>query len=122
MAKKSLFLSSDWLGMASASLCMIHCLLTPFLVLGASQIAWWHDITGLFLVLSAVAVWLSTRQGTHTGIKTLIWVSFALLALCVIGEAYWEPFHEISYLASLGLVIGHLWNHARSGHRHTFRV
>lgn len=117
MAKKIILVSADWLGMTSASLCVIHCLLTPFLVLGASHLAWWHDISWLFLVLSGIAVYLATRGGTSLGIKVLIWASFSVLALSIIGEEYWEPFHEISYVASLGLVIGHFWNHARSGHR-----
>ena len=119
MTKRTPLLSADWLGMASASLCMIHCLITPFLLLGVSQLAWWHDLSWLFLGFSGLAVWLATRTQTQWKIKGLIWFSFTVLFIAVLGEDWWEPFHEISYGASLGLIIGHLWNHAGSRHTHS---
>lgn len=104
------YLKSDWLGIASASLCVVHCLFTPFLIFLATNFSWWHDVSYLFLLISFFAAYEASKHTDNKKALGIIWSSFALLSVCVIFEDDYRILHEISYLASLGLIIGHIYN------------
>jgi hypothetical protein len=105
-----LFYKSDWLGIASASLCVVHCLFTPFLLFIASNFSWWHEVSYLFLIISFLAAYEASKHTNSRVALGIIWSSFALLAICIFFEEEFHILHELSYLASLGLIIGHLYN------------
>ncbi len=107
---------SDLLGIISASLCVVHCLATPFILLLFTQLHWWHDLSFIFLVISGIAVYLSTRTSHHKTWKTVIWASFSVLTVAVFMEESIEWMHEVSYVASAGLVIGHYFNQRHTIH------
>ena len=104
------YLKSDWLGIASASLCVVHCLFTPFLIFLATYFSWWHDVSYLFLLISFFAAYEASKHTDNKKALAIIWSSFVLLSVCVIFEDDYLILHEISYLASLGLIIGHIYN------------
>lgn len=101
---------SDWLGVASASLCVVHCLLTPFLLLIASSFSWWHEVSYLFLLISFFAAFEASKHTESRIALRLIWLSFTLLTLCILFEDEFHFLHAMSYLASFGLIGGHLYN------------
>lgn len=101
---------SDWLGIASASLCVVHCLFTPFLMFIASNFSWWHEMSYLFLLISFFAAYDASKDSDSNTVIGIIWSSFTLLTTCIIFEDEYRHLHEISYLASLGLIIGHIYN------------
>ncbi|MBB5284311.1 hypothetical protein HNQ92_002454 [Rhabdobacter roseus] len=102
---------SDLLGIASASLCVVHCLLTPILlVLAASSAGWWHEVSYVFLLISYYALYETSRHCTNRRILLLIGSSLLVLTASVLLEDYFEWLHEVSYLASLGLITGHILN------------
>jgi hypothetical protein len=106
---KSIY-KSDWLGIVSASLCVVHCLLTPFLIFIAANFSWWHEVSYLFLVVSFFAAYHASNHTKSRTAQAIIWTSFTLLSICILFEEEYPLFHEISYLASLGLIIGHIYN------------
>jgi hypothetical protein len=110
--------SSDIIGILSASLCTVHCLFMPFLILLTSSFSWWHEVSYFFLVISFFAAYeASNRTDSKTALR-IIWASFTLLAVCILFEDEFHILHELSYLASIGLIIGHIYNlrHCKNCH------
>jgi MerC mercury resistance protein len=113
---------ADHVGMAASGLCLIHCLLLPFVT------AFWvqndrctagsnccDETTGfnydyLFLVFSALAVWLASGHCTRWWLKAMMWLCFSLLAGGLLLESYFEAAHTIMLMAAVGLATTHLLN------------
>ena len=63
---------SDILGTFASSLCLIHCIATPFLFLAQASAAtfhsgppvWWKSLDYVFLAISFLAIFLSTKNTT----------------------------------------------------------
>jgi hypothetical protein len=104
-----MYYKSDWLGIASASLCVVHCLFMPILIIIATNFTWWHEISYLFLLVSFFAAFEASKNAQKVALS-IIWSSFALLTMCILFEEERYMFHNISYLASLGLIFGHIYN------------
>lgn len=102
--------SSDWLGIISASLCVVHCLFTPFLLIIASNFNWWHELSYLFLIISFFAAFEASKHAINSKVLSIIWISFSLLSICVLFEEEYPLLHYVSYLASLGIIAGHVYN------------
>ncbi|WP_299017096.1 MerC domain-containing protein [uncultured Polaribacter sp.] len=114
------FKKSDTIGMFSSGLCMVHCLLTPFIFVSqintnvTEQIKpfWWSNLDYLFLVIGFFAVFQSTKNTTRTLMKILLWLFWSLLFLLVLNEKN-EIFHLpdlIMYAVTITLVILHFYN------------
>ncbi len=113
---------SDLLGGLTSSLCLVHCLLTPFLFVAQAGISghhhhakgpwWWGGIDVLFLVLSLAAVYWSVQKTSKQWLKYAFVVSWLALSLVIFNEKI-EGFHlpeEVIYLPTLGLIFLHLYN------------
>lgn len=107
---KSLTKDSNYVGIVSATLCVVHCILTPFLVVLVSKYEWWGNLTFVFLTIGLGAVIAATRDKPPAHILILIWGGYFLLTLFVILEGYWSLAEPLSYVASLILVMGHILN------------
>ncbi|TDB63709.1 MerC domain-containing protein [Arundinibacter roseus] len=101
---------SDWAGIFSASLCVVHCLLTPLLMVLTATFSWWAGLSYVFLFISFYAAFDTSRAHTPRPILLLIWGGFVLLTLSIILEDAFPVLHKFSYPASLLLVIGHILN------------
>jgi cyanate permease len=118
---------ADHVGIAASGLCLVHCLLMPFIT------AFWlqkdhctvggnccDEATGfnydyLFLAFSALAVWLASRHCNQRWIKALMWVCFALLAGGMVLAPFIEGTHGATLFAAVGLATAHFfnWRHCR---------
>ena len=105
-----LYTKPDWVGIASASLCVVHCLLTPLLLTLATTYEWWPGLSYLFLFVSFYAALETSWHSTGSPWLWLIWGSFVALATAVIFEDRYPALELLSYLASVGLVVGHILN------------
>lgn len=116
--------------MLSATICMVHCLITP-LIFGAyahthrrarafgpdfaemmGQPAvhpadYWHMLDYVFLAIGLAAVWYAVRHAHSRWIKALLWGSFAMLTACIFMESQAVLFANLLYLASAILIIAH---------------
>jgi hypothetical protein len=101
---------ADITGVLSASLCIVHCALTPLLLIVFSASEWLHSLSYIFLLLSFYSVFEATKHSKYSAVLQLIWVSFAVLALSVLFEDDFPWLHLLSYPASIGLIVGHLLN------------
>ena len=83
--------NSDSIGALASTLCLIHCLATPFIFVVqscaasccASAPAWWVFFDYLFLTISFFAILKSTKTTQSNFIKYALW-SFWVLLLCLI--------------------------------------
>ena len=105
---------ADVIGIASAILCLIHCLAPPIIFLFFGHLVehthehffrWDY----FFLIISCYAVYHATHHAVNTVIKALLWISFAMLSIAILLH-HLPVMEYIAYLASLGLIGGHLIN------------
>ena len=110
----------DTIGAAASTLCIIHCLATPFLFavntcsLGgcASTPIWWKNIDYLFLIISFFSIYRSTQTTTNGAMKPLLWSNWSLLVLLILNEKI-QLFSlpEIStYIIASTLAAIHIYN------------
>ncbi|MEL7340201.1 MAG: MerC domain-containing protein [Bacteroidota bacterium] len=116
---------SDILGAAASSLCLIHCIATPFLFVaqagladhhdhhghGASP-AWWGFIDIALLVVSFAAVYWSVKKTTKQWLKFALYGSWVFLAFIILNEKL-EFIHLAEawiYAPAVSLVGFHLYN------------
>lgn len=112
--------NSDLFGMLASSLCIIHCVATPFLFFVQSCAAggchsspsWWQQLDFVFLGISFFAVLQSAKNSTKAAIKLALWFNwFILFVLILIEKNNWLDISEnVLYISALGLSVLHLYN------------
>ncbi len=111
---------SDELGMLSSSLCMLHCIATPFLLVtlpGSSVMhpgsqGWWGWLDILFLGISSIAVFRSVQQSTRRWLQIGLIVSWLMLSFFIFNERFegMEFAFDMVYFPAFALVVLHLVN------------
>lgn len=111
---------SDLFGAFASALCMVHCLLTPFLFIAQactdtcchSAPTWWVWIDYIFLIISFFAVRQSAKNSNSPFIVRALWISWVALATILIinGTGLYRIHEYFKYAAALSLIGFHLWN------------
>jgi len=111
---------SDILGTFASSLCLLHCIATPFLFIAKAgsvsccdiTLTWWKFIDYFFLVISFLAIFWSTTTTNIGWIKPSLWLSWFILLIVVLNEKFeFFPLAEIAiYIPAFALIILHLYN------------
>jgi hypothetical protein len=116
MNKNNISTQSDTAGIASALLCMIHCLVVPVFFLlkfwlsenVISQLPpWWEKIDYFFLLISFLAVYHSTSHTRFIEIRIALWIFWITLAIAIL---FAHSMHWMAYIASAGLIVTHYLN------------
>ncbi len=121
--KLSLLKLLDKLGIGISFICILHCFLTPVLLILAVSIGFWAKLHVLFLLLvipvTILAAWLGYRHHQNTNILWLFGIGLLLLIFAepVSGMVNYNYsiIADIS-LTSLGggfIITGHVFNHKR---------
>ncbi|MDX2245650.1 MAG: MerC domain-containing protein [Bacteroidia bacterium] len=116
---------SDYLGITSATVCLIHCLVAPFYIGFSASVHshtpgipdhWFleHGWDYVFLVVGFAAVWFSSKHTGNKNMKLLLWVAFSFLAAMLLMESYAPIFQFLAYIAAFILIIAHLANLRKS--------
>ena len=110
----------DTIGAIVSTLCVVHCLLTPLLFVAQSYTAthsheapfWWKNLDYLFILISIIAVYESTKKSTNKLIKAGLWMSWIILFLLILNEKLvWIELDEIiTYSVALTLSMLHIYN------------
>ena len=112
--------NSDSIGALASTLCLIHCLATPFIFVVqscaasccASAPAWWICFDYLFLTISFFAILKSTKTTQSNFIKYSLW-SFWFLLFCLIINESIEVLllnKNVLYLVAITLSLLHIYN------------
>ena len=110
----------DSLGALASGLCMIHCIVTPFLFIASACTAsccantplWWQWIDYAFLGISFFAVLNVSNSTMNSFIKYGLWISWIGLFLFLLNAKFlWFSIPtNLKYVPALSLVSLHLYN------------
>ena len=112
---------ADKVGIASAIVCAVHCMVVPLLFLFTYSLrqadvhhshhtllpGWWESLDYVFLAIGFYAVYHASRHAASRGVKRALWLFWLCLATSVIFQ---EQLHWLSYIASIGLIVTHFVN------------
>ncbi|MEO9512065.1 MAG: MerC domain-containing protein [Flavobacteriaceae bacterium] len=111
---------SDIIGAVASSLCLVHCLATPFLFVVQAGIAsvgearpeWWGLLDLIFLVVSLFAIIWSNNNTSKRWVGYAFWVCWILLGFVIMNEKFSliPLMEEAVYIPALGLIFFHLYN------------
>jgi hypothetical protein len=111
---------TDLIGAIASTLCLAHCIATPFIFIAQScsmvccdsAPGWWGAIDYFFLVVSFFAIYRSTQTTSSNLIKPFLWLSWSVLFIIIMNEKRaWFPLSEQAiYFPALTLTVLHLYN------------
>ena len=110
----------DNIGAIASSLCLLHCVVTPFLFIAQAGTLtccdepplWWRFMDYIFLVISFLAIYQSTQTTTSSWMKSSLWLGWILLCFIILNEKIsWLPIDEnFIYFPAITLTVLHLYN------------
>lgn len=111
---------SDFLGALVSSLCVVHCLITPFIFIahsttissGETSLIWWQNLDYLFLIISFFAVARSAKTTSSNFIKSSLWISWITLFLLILNEKLELVSipETVIYITGITLAALHIYN------------
>ena len=112
--------SFDSLGIVASSLCAIHCIATPFIFIAkacastccAEAPIWWILIDYIFLIVSFIAIYYTTRNTTVYWIKYTLWTFWTLLLFTIANHSLnviYLP-EKFIYIPAFTIIILHFYN------------
>ena len=112
--------NSDFFGVLTCSLCLVHCISTPLILISLSSLniklsmsySWWSNLDYIFLLISFFMVYFSAQITTVKRMKYLFWLSWVTLFLVIINEKTnsYQFSEHITYFAITALSLLHLYN------------
>jgi hypothetical protein len=113
-------LKTDKIGIIASTLCMVHCIATPFIFLAKSCSAscceaspiWYSSLDYLFLIISLFAIYKSSKNSSKLWMKYAMWSSWTFILAVLLNEkthVFSLPDYTI-YFPALALVILHIYN------------
>ena len=112
--------SLDNVGIMAGSLCMIHCIGTPFLFIAkACSVSccsdaplWWQLIDYFFLIISFVAIYFITKKTIPNWVKISFWISWLILLLTILNHTFTivEVPKYFVYIPASAIIILHFYN------------
>jgi len=100
----------DFTGIASAGICLVHCIATPILIALGASIFNEDWILYVFLILSFMSAFQATQNVINKKITIAIWASFWGFLFSSLLHDSSRIFLYISHLCSLSLIICHIAN------------
>lgn len=111
---------SDLFGSMASTLCMLHCIATPFVFIAQTAHAscgslgpwWWHALDFIFLLIGFFAIRRSQQTSSLTWIAKAMYVSWSILTLLILNNkmALLPITGWLIYLPACSLVALHLYN------------
>ncbi len=111
---------SDLIGTTASTLCLIHCIATPFLFVAQAEMlghdeshpVWWGILDIVFLVLAYFAVWWSSETTSKRWVRYGLWISWIMLTVIVLNEklSFFHLPEAAIYFPTVSLIALHLYN------------
>lgn len=106
----------DVLGISAATLCLIHCLAFPLLMV-FPILSKNHGLIDLaFALVGAYAVYRVTKGQTRNYMYYLLWASIGVILLAVLLDLMAHIHTPLIYVGAMGLITGHVLNF--KNHKH----
>lgn len=116
--KKSTTPFYDILGISSATICLVHCLVFPLLTILPLGLSHNPIIDLLFATIGLFAI-LKIIKKSSLLISAILIISMALIWISVLTELFLEIHLDLIFIGGIGMIIGHLLNykmHKNSNH------
>lgn len=102
---------ADLLGVTNSLLCLVHCLAMPLLIAAGAGFLAHPFLELLFIAVSAWAVRGAVSSRTPRKLELYLWLMWALFAAMLVAEHFTHALDWLGWLASAGLVVGHVVNY-----------
>ena len=112
--------STDFYGIITASLCLLHCISTPLIIISSSYLisefsmlhTFWKGLDYVFISISFFLVYFSAQFTKLKMMKFLFWGSWFILFVLIINEKteYIQLSEYLTYLAASILSLLHFYN------------
>ena len=99
----------DVLGISSATICLVHCLIFPLftiLPLGLSH----NPIIDIFFALIGLFAIFKITKKSSLFVSCILIVSMGLIWVSILSEIFLEIHLDLIYYGGIGMIIGHLIN------------
>jgi len=100
----------DILGISSATICLVHCLIFPLLTILPLGISHNPFIDLLFASVGLFAI-LKIIKKSSLLVSSVLVVSMGLIWISILAELFLEIHVDLIYFGGIGMVIGHLINY-----------
>lgn len=108
----------DILGISSATICLVHCLVFPLLTILPLGLSHNPIIDLLFATIGLFAI-LKIIKKSSLLISAILIISMALIWISVLTELFLDIHLDLIFIGGIGMIIGHLLNykmHKNSNH------
>ncbi|WP_149205905.1 MerC domain-containing protein [Flavobacterium johnsoniae] len=100
----------DILGISSASICLIHCLIFPILTILPLGISHNPIIDLVFASIGLFAILKITKK-TNLLVSSILIVSMCLIWISILTDIFLEIHLDLIYFGGIGMITGHLINY-----------
>ncbi|MDQ6528675.1 MerC domain-containing protein [Flavobacterium sp. LHD-85] len=100
----------DILGISSATICLVHCLIFPLLTILPLGLSHNPFIDLLFASIGLFAI-LKIIKKSALLVSSILVVSMALIWISVLTELLLDIHLDLIYFGGIGMIIGHLINY-----------
>ena len=117
---KTLFYKPDTIGSLASTLCLLHCLATPFIFITqactlsccAGAPVWWQSIDYIFIIISFFAIYQATKTSSNNIIKILLWILWLTFFTLILNKtlSLFYINQNIVYANGIALAILHIYN------------
>jgi len=116
----SIVLKPDTVGYLASTLCLIHCISTPFIFITqactisccAESPIWWQSLDYIFIIISFFAILRSTQTSSNKIIKILLWTTWLIFFISIMDKSMQLVNINNSFIYVTGLLLAllHLYN------------
>lgn len=108
------YTKSDWIGIISSGLCLIHCNVSILFIVFGFQFSLNDAFNGwldyIFLLISFCALYASSQSTKSSKIQIVFLASFLLFAIGILFHDDYNACSFLSIIGSIGLTATHIWN------------
>lgn len=108
----------DILGISSAAVCLVHCLIFPILTILPLGLIHNPIVDLIFASFGLFAI-LKIIKKSPVLISAILAVSMGLIWISILSDLFYEIHLDLIYYGGIGMIIGHLINyrlHKRQNH------
>ncbi|KQB41222.1 MerC family mercury resistance protein [Flavobacterium aquidurense] len=100
----------DILGISSATICLVHCLVFPLLTILPLGLSHNPFIDLLFATIGLFAI-VKIIKKSNLLISSILIISMALIWISVLSEIILDIHLDLIFIGGIGMIIGHLVNY-----------
>jgi hypothetical protein len=100
----------DILGLSTATICLVHCLIFPLLTILPFGLNHNPVIDLLFALIGVFAIFKIIKKSSVL-VSSILVVSMSLIWISILVEMLFETHIDLIYFGGIGIIIGHLLNY-----------